>query len=383
MPDDEPARTPSTPPTSVAARVIADPRSARQRPWPSTSATRSAGTAASRRRPCDRERTRRAHRHERPLRPRVARAAGGERHRARGRLRRRRDPSLRRSRMPRPRRSRTSAVSRTSRRISRMFAGGERAAAGAARGVPHGRRGELGRARRRRPAESGRHEPTLVRHAPSGLRRRRAPASRARAPERSHRRRRHGRRVVVDRARAGLSGPAGRRVRRRRAFGRRWRARMPRLRASADRVSFHLAGGDVLEQHGPFDVAFAFECIHDMPEPVPVLRAMRRAVSDDGLVIIMDEAVGDRFEVPGDEMDAVDVRVQPLHLPAGLDVASAERRHRYGDAPRHAPPLRAARPVSTTSRCSRPRTSDSGGSTNCSAAAATRESSPRRGRVPG
>ncbi|WP_457098278.1 class I SAM-dependent methyltransferase [Microbacterium sp. P5_E9] len=73
----------------------------------------------------------------------------------------------------------------------------------------------------------------------------------------------------------------------------------------ADRVQFHLAGGDTLEKEGPFDAAFAFECIHDMPQPVDVLRAMRRAVSPDGLVIIMDEAVGDRFAVPGAEFDAV------------------------------------------------------------------------------
>jgi SAM-dependent methyltransferase len=73
----------------------------------------------------------------------------------------------------------------------------------------------------------------------------------------------------------------------------------------ADRVRFHLAGGDALERHGPFDAAFAFECIHDMSQPVDVLRAMRRAVADDGLVIIMDEAVGDRFGVPGADMDAI------------------------------------------------------------------------------
>ncbi len=72
----------------------------------------------------------------------------------------------------------------------------------------------------------------------------------------------------------------------------------------ADRVQFHLAGGEALEQRGPFDVAFAFECIHDMPDPVAVLRAMRRSVPDDGHVVIMDERVGDRFGVPGGELDA-------------------------------------------------------------------------------
>ena len=73
----------------------------------------------------------------------------------------------------------------------------------------------------------------------------------------------------------------------------------------SDRVHFHRAGGDVLEQHGPFDAAFAFECIHDMSQPIDVLRAMRRSVKDDGPVIIMDEAVGERFGVPGAEIDAV------------------------------------------------------------------------------
>ena len=84
----------------------------------------------------------------------------------------------------------------------------------------------------------------------------------------------------------------------------------------ADRVHFHIADGDALEQHGPFDAAFAFECIHDMSQPVDVLRAMRRAVKDDGLVIIMDEAVGERFGVPGARARRRDVRVQPVRLPA-------------------------------------------------------------------
>lgn len=73
----------------------------------------------------------------------------------------------------------------------------------------------------------------------------------------------------------------------------------------ADRAQFHETGGHQLERSGPFDAVFAFECIHDMSQPVDVLRAMRRAVSDEGLVIIMDEAVGDRFEVPGAELDAI------------------------------------------------------------------------------
>ncbi len=71
----------------------------------------------------------------------------------------------------------------------------------------------------------------------------------------------------------------------------------------ADRVRFHLADGDTLDRHGPFDAVFAFECLHDMPNPVGVLRAMRGAVKDAGVVIVMDEAVGERFGGPGAELD--------------------------------------------------------------------------------
>lgn len=71
------------------------------------------------------------------------------------------------------------------------------------------------------------------------------------------------------------------------------------------RVRFHLGGGDSLGSRGPYDAVFAFECIHDMARPVDVLRAMSRSVSDDGIVIVMDEAVGDSFGVPGAEMDAI------------------------------------------------------------------------------
>ena len=72
-----------------------------------------------------------------------------------------------------------------------------------------------------------------------------------------------------------------------------------------DRVAFHLAGGDSMEAQGPFDAAFAFECIHDMPQPVGVLAAMRSAVKPDGLVVVMDEGVASEFTAPGDDLERV------------------------------------------------------------------------------
>jgi SAM-dependent methyltransferase len=69
------------------------------------------------------------------------------------------------------------------------------------------------------------------------------------------------------------------------------------------RVEFVLAQGEALPAAEPYDAAFAFECLHDMPRPVEVLAAIRSAVRPDGLVVIMDEAVADEFTAPGDEID--------------------------------------------------------------------------------
>jgi ubiquinone/menaquinone biosynthesis C-methylase UbiE len=70
-----------------------------------------------------------------------------------------------------------------------------------------------------------------------------------------------------------------------------------------DRIDFRLAGGEALAGESPYDAAFLFECLHDMPQPVEVLAAVRRAVRPDGLVVVMDEAVADAFEAPAGEVD--------------------------------------------------------------------------------
>jgi len=71
----------------------------------------------------------------------------------------------------------------------------------------------------------------------------------------------------------------------------------------ADRIEFVLAEGESLPVSEPYDAAFAFECLHDMPRPVEVLSAIRSAVRQDGFVVIMDEAVDDEFAAPGSEID--------------------------------------------------------------------------------
>lgn len=72
-----------------------------------------------------------------------------------------------------------------------------------------------------------------------------------------------------------------------------------------DRVRFHLADAAAMAPAGPFDAAVAFECIHDMPAPVEVLRAMRESTGDDGFVVIMDEAVEDEFRPDAGDIDRI------------------------------------------------------------------------------
>jgi SAM-dependent methyltransferase len=66
-----------------------------------------------------------------------------------------------------------------------------------------------------------------------------------------------------------------------------------------ERVRVREADATALPQ-GEFDVLFAFECLHDMPYPVQVLAAARRALRPGGAVVVMDEAVAEQFEPGGD-----------------------------------------------------------------------------------
>ena len=86
----------------------------------------------------------------------------------------------------------------------------------------------------------------------------------------------------------------------------RWRAGNATQVGLAQRVVFQLAdAGSLPGQAGstPYDAAFAFECVHDMPRPVEVLAAARSAVRPDGFVVVMDEAVADEFTAPGDDVE--------------------------------------------------------------------------------
>jgi SAM-dependent methyltransferase len=71
----------------------------------------------------------------------------------------------------------------------------------------------------------------------------------------------------------------------------------------ADRVRFHAVDPSEADHGDPYDLVTAFECIHDMPHPVPVLRTMRSMAGADGNVIVMDENVRAEFVAPGDDVE--------------------------------------------------------------------------------
>jgi ubiquinone/menaquinone biosynthesis C-methylase UbiE len=70
-----------------------------------------------------------------------------------------------------------------------------------------------------------------------------------------------------------------------------------------DRVAFHAIDAGDPSVQGDYDVVAAFECIHDMPDPVSTLASMRRIAADDGIVVVMDEKVSQAFHPDADEVE--------------------------------------------------------------------------------
>lgn len=71
----------------------------------------------------------------------------------------------------------------------------------------------------------------------------------------------------------------------------------------SDRVRFRSVDAADLHREGPYDLVIAFECVHDMGDPVGVLGAMGALAGATGTVVVMDERAKDRFEAPGDELE--------------------------------------------------------------------------------
>jgi SAM-dependent methyltransferase len=86
-----------------------------------------------------------------------------------------------------------------------------------------------------------------------------------------------------------------------------------------NRVTFALADASHASDGGPFDFAMIFEALHDMGDPVGVLRAVRHGLLDGGTLLVADERVGDEFTATPDDVERVQYGFSVLHcLPATM-----------------------------------------------------------------
>jgi 2-polyprenyl-3-methyl-5-hydroxy-6-metoxy-1,4-benzoquinol methylase len=92
----------------------------------------------------------------------------------------------------------------------------------------------------------------------------------------------------------------------------------------AERVTFTTANAADAATDEPYDLACAFEALHDMGEPVRVLRAARAALAPGAPVLIVDERVSETFTTPADEVERMMYSFSVLHcLPATMAESTA------------------------------------------------------------
>ena len=86
-----------------------------------------------------------------------------------------------------------------------------------------------------------------------------------------------------------------------------------------NRVRFHLSDAADPQLAGQYDLVAAFECIHDMADPVGALRAMKHLAGSAGTVLVVDERVGESFSTTDNEIDWMMYGWSILHcLPVGM-----------------------------------------------------------------
>jgi 2-polyprenyl-3-methyl-5-hydroxy-6-metoxy-1,4-benzoquinol methylase len=92
-----------------------------------------------------------------------------------------------------------------------------------------------------------------------------------------------------------------------------------RVAGLGDRVQFQARDAADPGLAGQYDLVTAFECIHDLSDPVGVLRAMRGLLVPGGAVLVADERVGDTFTPRGNDVEWMMYGWSIFHcLPVGL-----------------------------------------------------------------
>ena len=87
----------------------------------------------------------------------------------------------------------------------------------------------------------------------------------------------------------------------------------------ADRVHFQARDAGDPALAGQYDLVTAFECVHDLSNPVGVLRVMKQLAGERGTVLIVDERVGDTYTAKGNDVEWMMYGWSILHcLPVGM-----------------------------------------------------------------
>lgn len=80
-----------------------------------------------------------------------------------------------------------------------------------------------------------------------------------------------------------------------------------------ERVRFHARDAADPAIEGDYDLVMAIEMIHDVPDPVGILRTMRKLAGEGGAVLVVDERTEDSFTVPANEMERLFYSFSTLH----------------------------------------------------------------------
>ncbi|MGH9189465.1 MAG: SAM-dependent methyltransferase [Acidimicrobiales bacterium] len=80
-----------------------------------------------------------------------------------------------------------------------------------------------------------------------------------------------------------------------------------------DRVRFEARDAADPAIDGYYDLVMAVEMLHDVPDPVGILRTMRKLAGDGGAVLVVDERTEERFTVPTTEMERFFYTFSTLH----------------------------------------------------------------------
>lgn len=91
-----------------------------------------------------------------------------------------------------------------------------------------------------------------------------------------------------------------------------------------DRVRFFVQDAASPELDGHYDLVTAFECVHDMTDPINALQTMRRMANQTGTVLVVDERVGESFMTASSDVEPIMYGYSVLHcLPVGMNAENA------------------------------------------------------------